>query len=135
MKRILIALVGIILCSTVLNAQSSKNYYVESSILNLRQQSNSTSDIITKLKKYDNVKSIGEIENGWIKISYKNFEGFVFAKYLKVGKASISYYSVRTGAKCRDGTTSSATGRGACSHHGGVSYWLTSDRKRVNIEN
>lgn len=31
----------------------------------------------------------------------------------------------RTGAVCRDGSTSSATGRGACSHHGGVAYWLT----------
>lgn len=30
----------------------------------------------------------------------------------------------RTGAVCRDGTTSSATGRGACSHHGGVDHWL-----------
>lgn len=30
----------------------------------------------------------------------------------------------RVGAICRDGTRSYATGRGACSHHGGVSYWL-----------
>ena len=30
----------------------------------------------------------------------------------------------RTGAICRDGTRSSATGRGACSHHGGVARWL-----------
>ncbi|PIB38296.1 DUF3761 domain-containing protein [Maribacter sp. 4G9] len=30
----------------------------------------------------------------------------------------------RVGAICRDGTRSSATGRGACSHHGGVSRWL-----------
>lgn len=29
----------------------------------------------------------------------------------------------RTGAICRDGTRSSATGRGACSHHGGVAQW------------
>ena len=28
-------------------------------------------------------------------------------------------------AICRDGTSSTATGRGACSHHGGVSQWLT----------
>lgn len=31
---------------------------------------------------------------------------------------------IRIGAICRDGWRSSATGRGACSHHGGVSYWL-----------
>jgi hypothetical protein len=30
----------------------------------------------------------------------------------------------RTGAICNDGTYSSATGRGACSHHGGVARWL-----------
>lgn len=29
----------------------------------------------------------------------------------------------RTGAICRDGWGSSATGRGACSHHGGVREW------------
>jgi hypothetical protein len=31
--------------------------------------------------------------------------------------------TMRTGAVCRDGKTSRATGRGACSHHGGVAYW------------
>jgi hypothetical protein len=30
----------------------------------------------------------------------------------------------RTGAICKDGTPSSATGSGACSHHGGVDHWL-----------
>ncbi len=30
---------------------------------------------------------------------------------------------VRTGAVCNDGTPSSATGSGACSHHGGVNHW------------
>jgi hypothetical protein len=30
----------------------------------------------------------------------------------------------RVGAICQDGWQSSATGRGACSHHGGVAYWL-----------
>lgn len=31
---------------------------------------------------------------------------------------------VRVGAICRDGTRSTATGRGACSYHGGVAEWL-----------
>lgn len=30
----------------------------------------------------------------------------------------------RTGAICKDGWKSTATGRGACSHHGGVDHWL-----------
>lgn len=33
----------------------------------------------------------------------------------------------RIGAKCCDGSNSKATGRGACSHHGGVKYWKLSD--------
>lgn len=32
--------------------------------------------------------------------------------------------SYRSGAICRDGWRSNATGRGACSHHGGVDYWI-----------
>lgn len=31
---------------------------------------------------------------------------------------------VRIGAICNDGTESTSTGRGTCSHHGGVNYWL-----------
>ena len=30
----------------------------------------------------------------------------------------------RVGAVCKDGTTSTATGSGACSHHGGVDHWI-----------
>jgi endonuclease YncB( thermonuclease family) len=33
----------------------------------------------------------------------------------------------RCGAVCRDGSTSSATGSGACSHHGGVDHWIYCD--------
>jgi hypothetical protein len=33
----------------------------------------------------------------------------------------------RVGAQCRDGTTSKATGSGACSHHGGVKCWIYND--------
>lgn len=34
---------------------------------------------------------------------------------------------ITVGALCTDGTTSSATGQGACSHHGGVLRWITKD--------
>lgn len=30
----------------------------------------------------------------------------------------------RVGCVCKDGTRSQSTGRGACSRHGGVEYWL-----------
>ena len=39
-------------------------------------------------------------------------------------KTKINNVKVRIGAVCNDGSTSRATGRGACSHHGGVDYWL-----------
>jgi len=52
--------------------------------------------------------------------------------YVAPAPAPVSSYSnsnystgsYRTGAICRDGTRSYATGSGACSWHGGVSYWL-----------
>lgn len=37
----------------------------------------------------------------------------------------------RIGAECWDGSSSDATGRGACSHHGGVKYWIMSDGSKV----
>ena len=33
----------------------------------------------------------------------------------------------RCGAVCNDGTTSDATGSGACSYHGGVDHWIYCD--------
>ncbi len=40
------------------------------------------------------------------------------------GSTTSAQSSVRTGAMCKDGSSSSATGSGACSHHHGVAYWL-----------
>lgn len=37
-------------------------------------------------------------------------------------------------AICRDGNRSSATGKGACSHHGGENYWLY-EYQRESIQN
>lgn len=58
---------------------------------------------------------------------YQNVEESLPDKNI-IGEENETFYnqdvSVRIGAVCRDGTTSSATGRGACSHHGGVEYWL-----------
>lgn len=39
----------------------------------------------------------------------------------------------RTGAICRDGWRSKATGRGACSHHGGVAYWLNTQTRHREV--
>lgn len=58
-------------------------------------------------------------------------------KYLSVGliffilsycsspsETTITPERPRIGAKCKDGTITTATGSGACSNHGGVDYWL-----------
>ena len=49
-----------------------------------------------------------------------------------VGEQQTSYAgrgSQRYGAICSDGSRSSATGSGACSWHGGVSRWLTTESR------
>lgn len=134
MKRLFTLLIFLILLATNIYSQQ-QNYYVTSNSLNIRIEPNSDAEILVKLKKYDNIKSNATAIEGWIAISYKDYKGYVFSKYIKNGRARVSNYSVRTGAKCRDGSTSSATGRGACSHHGGVSYWLTKTKNSVRIEN
>lgn len=45
-------------------------------------------------------------------INYKNYN------------QNYNYTPSRSGAICNDGSFSQATGSGACSHHGGVSYWV-----------
>jgi hypothetical protein len=43
---------------------------------------------------------------------------------IKVNKNTYLSTGKRIGCICRDGTRSYATGRGACSHHGGVDHWI-----------
>lgn len=50
----------------------------------------------------------------------------------KIHKASA--HKIRVGAICRDGWQSKATGRGACSHHGGVSEWIYATSYYKTIE-
>lgn len=54
---------------------------------------------------------------------YDDYPG-TYIHWTEYTPASGSSSGYRTGAICRDGWRSSATGRGACSHHGGVAYWL-----------
>lgn len=51
----------------------------------------------------------------------------VLASALAFGGSAAQGDRHRIGAVCNDGTTSTATGSGACSHHGGVSCWQYSD--------
>ena len=66
-----------------------------------------------KIKKLRQVKLVNSSDNSGLTKTYR--------KKINVSK---SYETTRVGAICCDGTRSYATGRGACSHHGGVCQWL-----------
>ena len=132
-KKILFFLGVFFICTSY--SQSGSNYYVSSKSLNLRSSASTKSEVVFKLSRYTNLKVVKKDSVNWTKVSYDGIYGFVYSKYIKPGTAYVTNYSIRTGAKCRDGSTSSATGRGACSHHGGVSYWLTREKQSVRIGN
>lgn len=125
-------LLGLLLLSSVAVGQT---YYVSATSLNLRSSASAESKVLETLSQYSNVELI-EDGTEWVKVKYGGKTGYAFKRYLKKGKAITSTSSYRTGAICRDGTRSSATGRGACSHHGGVSSWVTKTTvSLVRIEN
>jgi hypothetical protein len=51
----------------------------------------------------------------------------VLGSIMALGGAQAQTTRHRIDATCKDGSASSATGSGACSHHGGVSCWQYSD--------
>jgi hypothetical protein len=114
-------------------AQVNKTHHVISSTLNMRSGAGVENEKVHTFKQYDNLTPLEFTANGWAMVIHNNLTEIVSAKYLKVGKAVVSTSSYRTGAICRDGTHSSTTGKGACSHHGGVSRWLYGENKSVRI--
>lgn len=72
---------------------------------------------------YGNKTLTGTMQNGEERGIWTYYDnGEVINKY--------EYVKVRSGATCNDGSTSYATGRGACSWHGGVAYWNYSYQRR-----
>jgi uncharacterized protein YgiM (DUF1202 family) len=133
MKKYYFLLVAIVFSNSI-SAQAEKTYHVNTEILNIRSGPNTYSEKIHKLKRYDNVLVLNDtISPGWYKIEFNGIEGYVDHTYLSRGKSIIYIQEYRTGAVCNDGTNSSATGRGACSHHGGVAYWKTKKQESVRI--
>jgi len=61
------------------------------------------------------------------KIALRTLFTIVLASAMAFGGSAAQGDRHRIGAVCNDGTTSKATGSGACSHHGGVSCWQYSD--------
>ncbi len=133
MKKILLTLFTFLIVFQVSAQVIGKTYHVSSTSLNVRSEANLNSQLVQTLNKYDNVIIIDSTEINWYKVKTNTIEGYVLKKYLKKGQVIVSYYTHRTGAICRDGTTSSATGRGACSHHRGVAQWITSTQKSIRV--
>ncbi|MDT8411897.1 MAG: hypothetical protein RQ875_05510 [Vicingaceae bacterium] len=61
---------------------------------------------------------------------------FILMKKVIIGLLILSFISIvgckgkRTGAVCNDGSKSTATSSGACSHHGGVDYWTYENNEK-----
>ena len=133
MKYFVCLLLGILLLNYTYS-QTGVTYYVTTKTLNLRSEPNTDSEILAKLSYCDNVNYLDTtMVKGWIKINVDGLEGYVAQKYVSSGKCVKTTYEIRVGAICKDGSRSSATGRGACSHHGGVSYWLTETKESIEI--
>ncbi len=128
------SLVATLLITLSISLTGQSSVYVSSSSLNLRDQASLNGQVIHSLVQYDNLTVTDTIGSDWLKVSFGRLSGFVSKNYVKSGKAKATIVSGgRIGAICKDGTRSSATGRGACSHHGGVSRWLYSEKKIVEI--
>jgi uncharacterized protein YgiM (DUF1202 family) len=132
-KAKLIGIIVLFFIFSFMSAQESGSYYVAAQKLNVRTAPSIDSTIVLQLDKYDNVIRLPDSLNGWSTIIFNGFKGYVSDRYIKKGKCIVDNYTYRVGAVCNDGTRSNATGRGACSHHGGVSYWLTETKQSVRI--
>ena len=113
----------------------NETWHVTARTLNLREKPNPHAQVLLKLKQYNNVTIHSEQTSGtWVHVSYNGSTGYVAKGYVKKGRAHVTQGSgIRVGAVCNDGTRSDATGRGACSHHGGVAHWVYSESQNVII--
>jgi hypothetical protein len=109
---------------------------------NLHENEDYLSQVLNE-KKFKNFKQKGFTGNIFFEeiFGYKSITGqlvkgeergvWVYEKH-NGEKEVFKWISSRVGAICRDGNRSYATGRGACSHHGGVDYWLN-EYQRVKV--
>lgn len=66
------------------SAEDTKNYgIVTASLLNLRQQPNTSSGILAQIPNGTTV-NVSSLQGGWAKVTYLGTEGFVSLDYLKV---------------------------------------------------
>ena len=114
---------------------SQEKVYVSSKFANLRSGASTSYEIKKRLEQHTNLTVVDTVEHYCRVVTDNKIEGYVHQNLIKKGRAVVKIVTGgRTGARCRDGSYSSATGRGACSHHGGVSSWIYAKRKVVEIK-
>jgi hypothetical protein len=122
------------LTSDLNNCTNQQNYATSYSATNERYNESRLQDL--KYKRHTgsiNLKNIdgstyvsGQLNKGKEIGTWTYYEnGNVSKKY--------KYQLQGVGAICRDGSRSYSTGRGTCSHHGGVDYWLN-DYVKINLQ-
>lgn len=134
MTRFILTVFIVLGATQTLTAQKKTTYHVTAKSLSLKSGANVSAQTLKQLKQYDNLilqESISGKE--WVRVKFKNQQGYVATNAIASGEAVVTYSSERTGAVCRDGSSSRATGRGACSRHGGVSRWKTKRKQSVTI--
>jgi|SRR5699024_6231438 len=135
-KRILILLLFAFLFGASSNvygqSNNPSNAYISTSS-KLYSSTSDTAKVITRLDKYSNLQVVDTTSTHWLHIKFNGQTGYVKSSSTKPGKAVVTHHTYRTGARCEDGSHSNATGRGACSHHGGVDYWLTKTNESVSV--
>ena len=131
----LLFFLSMLLCTSAVAQQTGDTYHVTARSLYLRTQPNANSKALAKLHQYTNLTVVATPQSkGWVKVDYLDMTGYVARNYLKKGRVTTDVGHHRIGAICNDGTRSKAVRQGACSHHGGVDYWLYNDTHRVSIE-
>lgn len=126
MKKVIFSIaVSVMLLSTFqVDAQSTskKTTYISGDTIKLDQGS----IVIKTIPK--------SVSTGFDKVSFEVIGGFMSNNTIywndndnrvkKTYKPKKKTYTKRVGAICKDGTRSYSTGRGTCSHHGGVRTWI-----------
>lgn len=81
-KQIIVSLIcGIVLCCGAVYTFATTGT-VNTDNLRLRKENSTSSDILTLISLGDKVEVISKTEDGWYKVKYKDYEGYVSAEYV-----------------------------------------------------
>ena len=134
MTRFILTLCMVLCTIQTLKAQNKPVYHIKANSVLLKVTPDATAKTVKQLKKLDNITLLEEInDKAWVKVQFNDLKGYVLTKDITSGEAVVTYSNVRIGAVCKDGSSSRATGRGACSHHGGVRRWKYERKQSVTI--